>query len=152
MQPGIGTPPGGCAGCLFCEWGRAFLASGVGVCELFAQGLRAQEVTTRHSQLRLFLHDGVERDDVAVEVFDSGEGYEGGCPGASAVADLTASAQTPLVLDVLTEATGRLAALHGWDTSAVDAARAHVLDRVCASLGRAAPQAIWSVLNSVREQ
>ncbi len=70
---------------------QPFHASGVGVCELFAQGLGAQEVTTRHSQLRLFLHDDVERDDVAVEVFDSGEGYEGGCPGASAVADLTAS-------------------------------------------------------------
>lgn len=108
----------------------AFQASGVAVCEAFAEGLREQQIDSRHSELRLFAQAAESGEQVVVEVFDDREGFERAeVHVPTAVGDLSHSARALLVLDTLTTAASRLGVLRGWPSSAVAAAREHAVDR-----------------------
>ena len=108
----------------------AFQASGVAVCEAFAEGLREQQLDNRHSELRLFAQAADSGEHVLVEVFDDREGFERAeVHIPTAVGDLTHHARALLVLDTLTTAASRLGVLRGWPSAAVAAAREHALDR-----------------------
>jgi hypothetical protein len=108
----------------------AFQASGVAVCEAFAEGLREQQIDSRHSELRLFAQAADSGEHVLVEVFDDREGFERAeVHVPTVVGDLTHHARALLVLDTLTAAASRLGVLRGWPSAAVAAAREHTLDR-----------------------
>jgi hypothetical protein len=108
----------------------ALQRAGVGVCELFAEGLRALGVQSVRSEIRLFLHDGAGRSGVEVEVPDLPDGFEGVLVHVpEGVEDLPAPARARLFLDVLTTAAARLGELRGWDGAVAEDARGHALRR-----------------------
>jgi hypothetical protein len=107
----------------------AFARSANSVFELYSEAVRAAQIPTRHSELRLFCHHDTSRDDVLVMVHpETTEGFESATvslpPG---IAALTPSSRALLVLNVIHAAAMRLGQARGWDAAALTAARAHTL-------------------------
>jgi hypothetical protein len=111
---------------------RSLHRTGVAVCEVFAAALREQQVMSRCSTIRVFLHlADPSRDDgrVHVEVHDAGEGFDSANATIPArAAALSRPARALLVLDVLSLAAARLGDLRGWEPHVVPVARKHALE------------------------
>lgn len=106
-----------------------FTESGLSVCELYAEGLRARGVQNRHSELRLFVDFDRQRRDVQVSVADEKEGFESArVVLPAAVTELSPYGRSLLALDVVHVAASRLGELRGWAQNDVIAARDSVLD------------------------
>lgn len=107
----------------------AFARSANSVCALYSAAVREAQISTRHSELRLFCrHDG-SRDDVLVMVHpEITEGFEMAVATLPAgIAALTPQSRARLVLSVVHAAAMRLGQARGWDSAALTAAHAHAL-------------------------
>ena len=107
----------------------AFARSANSVCALYSAAVREAQISTRHSELRLFCrHDG-SRDDVLVMVHpEVTEGFEMAVALLPAgIVALTPQSRARLVLSVVHAAAMRLGQARGWDPAALTAAHAHAL-------------------------
>jgi hypothetical protein len=107
----------------------AFARSANSVCALYSAAVREAQISTRHSELRLFCRHDSSRDDVLVMVHpETTEGFEMAVASLPAgIAALTPQSRARLVLDVVHAAAMRLGRARGWDSAALTAAHAHAL-------------------------
>jgi hypothetical protein len=107
-----------------------FARSSRRVTERYSEGLRQHEITAARTAIQMHVMNASARTrdvivNVALKPFEGNETVRVDLPRQ--VADLAAPQRALLVLDVVTAAMNRLAALRGWDSSLFESARLHTL-------------------------
>lgn len=105
----------------------ALLRTARRVCERYSDALRSEELSSRHSSIRLFV--GIDdRSDVLVEIGVDPDDDFGRVTVPPGVVDLGPARRAALLLEVINGGMRRLGKSRDWDPAAIDRVRRAVID------------------------